>query len=63
MALPFTLEQFCGSLLPLDRGLSDCQPHKGTLIPMTGEAAWARPEGRNVHFVGHVKKMIYEFLP
>ena len=50
-------------MLPWDCGLSDYQPQNGMLIPMTGEAAWVRPEGRNVYFVGHVKKLSYEFLP
>ena len=26
------------------------------------EAAWARPEGRKVHFVGHVKKLNHKFM-
>jgi hypothetical protein len=35
----------------------------GMLIPMTGEAAWVRPEGRKVYFVGHVKTLRHELLP
>ena len=50
-------------MLPWDCGLSDYQPQDGMLIPMAGEAAWVRPEGRKVYFVGHVKKLRYEFLP
>jgi hypothetical protein len=50
-------------MLPWDCVLSDYQPQDGMLIPMTGEAAWIRPEGRKVYFVGHVKKLSYEFLP
>jgi len=50
-------------MLPWDCGLSDYQPQDGMLIPMAGEAAWMRPEGRKVYFVGHVKKLRYEFLP
>jgi hypothetical protein len=50
-------------LLPWDCALSDYQPHGGMLIPMTGEAAWVRPEGRKVYFVGHVKTLSYEYLP
>jgi len=30
---------------------------------MVGEVAWERPEGRKAYFVGHVKKLRYEFLP
>jgi hypothetical protein len=50
-------------MLPWDCSLSDYQPLGGMLIPMTGEAAWVRPDGRKVYFVGHVKKLSYEFLP
>ena len=50
-------------MLPWDCALSDYQPQGGMLIPMTGEAAWVRPEGRKVYFVGHVKKLRHEFLP
>ena len=48
---------------PWDRGLSDYQPQGDMLVPMTGEAAWVRSEGRKVYFVGHVKKLRQEFLP
>lgn len=50
-------------MLPWDCALSNYQPHGGMLIPMTGEAAWMRPEGRKVYFVGHVKTLNHEFLP
>ena len=50
-------------MLPWDCGLSDYQSQDGMLIPLTGEAAWMRPEGRKAYFVGHVKKLSYEFLP
>lgn len=50
-------------MLPWDCALSDYQPQSGMLIPMTGEAAWVRPEGRKVYFVGHVQKLRYEFSP
>jgi hypothetical protein len=49
-------------MLPWDCALLDYQPQGGMLIPITGEAAWVRPEGRKVYFVGHVKKLSYEFL-
>jgi hypothetical protein len=49
-------------MLPWDCGLSDYQPQDGMLIPMSGEAAWVRPEGRKAYFVGHVKKLSYELL-
>ena len=50
-------------MLPWDCGLSDYQRQDGMLIPMTGEAAWVRPEGRKAYFVGHLKKLSYEFVP
>jgi hypothetical protein len=50
-------------MLPWDCGLSDYQPQDGMLIPMAGEAAWVRPEGRKAYFVGQVQKLRYEFLP
>ena len=50
-------------MLPWECGLSDYQRQDGMLIPMTGEAAWVRPDGRRAYFVGHVKKSSYEFLP
>lgn len=50
-------------MLPWDCGLSDYRPQDGMLIPMAGEAAWVRPEGRKAYFVGHVQKLRYAFLP
>lgn len=50
-------------MLPWDCSLSDYQPQDGMLIPMAGEAAWVRPEGRKVYFVGQVKKLRYVFSP
>ncbi len=50
-------------MLPWDCVYSDYQPQDGMLIPMTGEAAWMRPEGRKAYFVGNVKKLSHEFVP
>jgi hypothetical protein len=50
-------------MLPWECGLSDYQMQEGMLIPMVGEAAWVRPEGRKAYFVGKVQKLRYEFLP
>ena len=50
-------------MLPWDCSFSDYQPQGGMLLPMMGEAAWMRPEGRKVYFVGHVKKLSCEFVP
>lgn len=49
-------------MLPWDCSLSDYQRRDGMLVPMTGEAAWLRPEGRRAYFVGHVKALRYTFL-
>jgi hypothetical protein len=49
-------------MLPWDCGFSNYQPQHGMVIPMSGEAAWVRPDGRKVYFAGHVKKLTYEFL-
>jgi len=50
-------------MLPWDCRLSDYRPQDGMLVPMVGEAAWLRPEGRKPYFVGKVKDLGYEFLP
>jgi hypothetical protein len=50
-------------MLPWDCGWSDYRPQDGMLVPMVGEVAWMRPEGRKAYFLGHVKKLRYEFLP
>jgi hypothetical protein len=50
-------------MLPWDCAFSDYQPQGGMLIPMSGEAAWVRPEGRKVYFVGHLKTLSHELLP
>ena len=50
-------------MLPWDCGLSDYQPQDGMWMPMTGEAAWVRPDGRKAYFLGKVKKLRYEFMP
>ena len=50
-------------MLPWECSLSDYQSQDGMLIGMTGEVAWVRPGGRKAYFVGHVKKLSYEFLP
>jgi hypothetical protein len=49
-------------MLPWECSLSDYQLRDGMLIPMTGEAAWVRPEGRKPYFVGKVKDLHYEFV-
>jgi hypothetical protein len=48
-------------MLPWDCSYANYQPQHGMLIPMTGEAAWIKPEGRKPYFVGKVKKLSYEY--
>ena len=40
---------------------SDHQVRDGMKVPMRGEAAWLRPEGRKTYFVGTVRSITYEF--
>jgi hypothetical protein len=49
-------------MLPWDCSYADYQVQDGMLIPMTGEAAWMKPQGRQVYFVGHVNKLGYEWV-
>jgi hypothetical protein len=48
-------------MLPWDCRFSDYRPLDGMLIPMGGEAAWMRPEGRKAYFVGTVTSLTCEF--
>ncbi len=48
-------------MLPWECTFSDYQPQHGMLIPMAGEAAYLRPNGRASYFVGKVKTVRYEF--
>ena len=50
-------------VLPWECSLSNYQPRNGMQLPMTGEAAWIRPEGRQAYFVGHVEQLSHEYLP
>jgi hypothetical protein len=50
-------------MLPWDCSLSDYEWHSGMLLPMTGEAAWIRPEGRKAYFVGHITSIHHKFDP
>ena len=50
-------------MLPWDCSLADYRRQHGMLLPMTGEAAWVRREGRKAYFFGKVTSLRYEFLP
>ena len=46
---------------PWECGLSNYQVRNGMCVPISGEAAWVRPDGRKTYFIGSVKSMAYEF--
>ncbi len=46
---------------PWQCGLSNYQVRNGMTVPITGEAAWVRSDGRKTYFIGSVKSMAYEF--
>ena len=46
---------------PWECGLSNYQIRDGMCVPISGEAAWVRPDGRKTYFIGSVKSMAYEF--
>ena len=48
-------------MAPWEGNWSDYQLHDGMQVPMTGEVAWMRPEGRKPYFVGSVTSLVYEF--
>ena len=48
---------------PWECGLSNYEVRSGMTVPISGEAAWVRPDGRKRYFIGSVKSMTYEFAP
>ena len=46
---------------PWECGLSNYQVRDGMSVPMSGEAAWVRPDGPKTYFKGSVKSIAYEF--
>ena len=50
-------------MIPWEGRLSNYQARDGMMVPITGEVAWVRPEGRKPYFVGTVTSLIYEFSP
>lgn len=50
-------------MLPWVCSLSNYQLRHGMQLPMTGEAAWLRPEGRRSYFKGTVTDLDVEFSP
>lgn len=49
-------------MLPWVCSLSNYQLRHGMLLPMAGEAAWLRPQGRSAYFKGSVANLSVEFL-
>ena len=50
-------------MMPWECSLADYQLRDGMTVPITGEAAWLRPEGRKTYFHGTIRSMSYEFAP
>lgn len=50
-------------MLPWDCRYSNYEMQQGVMVPMTGEVAWMRPEGRKSYFVGKVTNLSHEYLP
>ena len=50
-------------MMPWECSLSSYEVRDGMTVPITGEAAWIRPEGRKPYFRGTVTSLAYEFVP
>jgi hypothetical protein len=50
-------------MMPWECSLASYEVRDGMTVPITGEAAWMRPEGRKIYFRGTVKSLTYEFAP
>ena len=50
-------------MVPWEGRWSDYQVQGSMTVPLTGEAAWLRPQGRKPYFVGAVTSLTYEFAP
>jgi hypothetical protein len=48
-------------MMPWECRLSDYQVRDGMTVPLVGEAAWIRPEGRKPYFRGTITSLSYEF--
>ena len=49
--------------IPWEGSWSDYQARDGMMVPVKGEAAWLRPEGRKPYFHGTLTSLTYEFSP
>jgi hypothetical protein len=50
-------------MMPWECSLSDYEVREGVTVPITGEAAWLRSEGRKPYFRGTIRSLTYEFAP
>lgn len=50
-------------MMPWEVRVSNYQDRGGMLVPLTGEAAWLRPEGRAPYWRGTIVSLAYEFYP
>lgn len=50
-------------MMPWEVRLSNYQDRDGMLVPLTGEAAWLRPEGRAPYWRGTIAALTYEYYP
>ena len=50
-------------MMPWECNMSDYAVRDGMMVPITGEAAWMRPEGRKAYFHGIIRRLTYEFAP
>jgi hypothetical protein len=50
-------------MIPWEGRWSNYQTRDGMKVPITGEAAWLRPEGRKPYFLGTITSLTYEFSP
>ena len=50
-------------MIPWEGHWSNYQTRDGMKVPITGEAAWLRPEGRKSYFLGTITSLTYEFAP
>jgi hypothetical protein len=51
------------TMIPWEGNWSNYQTREGMTVPLTGEVAWMRPEGRRPYFIGAVTSLNYEFSP
>jgi hypothetical protein len=50
-------------MMPWECRMSNYQARNGMTVPLTGEAAWMRPEGRKAYWRGTIASLTYEFSP